>query len=153
MSERGEIIEGMAHRLWTHAAGLRPRDVGYRDVPAGARKAAEDLASLYENLNETGLRAPPVGVSLQAMRWEHSPGEDTHAYGSWLARAALEPTVPDDLSRRQRRRSARYEAESNGMMVPLFSITMRGDELEWEGGAQEMGDTREGAPTWRARVR
>lgn len=130
MSERSEIIEGMAHRLWTGAAELRPRAVGYKDLPPGAKKAADDLATLYENMNDS---------SLQALLDEYSPGDDTHRFGSWIARAALEPKVDDDLleSRRRRRSSARYEAETAGMAVPYFTIELdaRSNELAWNGSA------------------
>jgi hypothetical protein len=134
MSERRAVIHGMAEQLWWAAYEGGRKKAG-RNVPPAARKAAEDLARLYEQgsgqtvqeiyqrvtdaLHEAWKEERAAHPMSGAPYENYSPVE----LGHLLARAALHMSRLSPLEQIAK--------------VPTFTIEIKNGELVWSG---EVGD-------------
>jgi hypothetical protein len=133
LSERSVILSGMAEQLWAAAKGGRDR--APRRVPPAARKAAEDLARLYQDGSGKSVEeiyrqvTDAIYEAWKAERATHpmagtpyesySPSE----FGGLLARAALH--------------MGRLAPLERIVVVPTFEIDVVGGELVWTGSIDD----------------
>lgn len=120
---RGGLINEMSEALWESVSQTRGK------APAPARKAAEDLARLYEEVNRTGL----VGIADQL----HRSASDLRPsdVGDILVSYAMGAGGEWD--------SVVYGA---GLRVPTFTAELESRdgqlELTWDGGAEVQNPAR-----------
>ena len=114
---RVHMVEGMAGEIWTHV-GLS----GHADE--AALEAAGDLATLFEQLNDSDL----VDLAGRTgMRFER-PVQSLRI-GAWMAEAALDPSFAQEAQGAECARCWFVDF----MQVPRFSVMIEGDDLVWEG--------------------